>query len=338
MVDVTNQGSQYIIVPQGCLSFDGSDDYVTATSDYLTVANSYTASVTFRYRGTGSADKVYWTLFAKNDTGSGYDDNYHMWVASSSTDLFARMGSGTAGGINLDTNTAVGDGKWHTGTVVYNHSTKDFRLYVDGVSKVNKTVGANYTPSTDTTHEFRLGEWKAYNNHFNGDVCEFVFWSGTALNSNEVNQVYNGNIPTTPTVHYKFLDREDNTLTDDKDIIDGTIQGAIWYERKLQCWNTRWDEGNWNVTLETFLDARDRNYIFRNVTPGAIRELYNILGTPKYIDTTYTSSNTLIFEPISNYGLSSLRQRRTIGVKSISDTFIIHDKFGIKVEGMRLDI
>jgi len=337
-MEVREKGSQYIIVPQGCLSFDGSDDYVTATSDYLTVANSYTASVTFRYRGTGSADKVYWTLFAKNDTGSGYDDNYHIWVASSSTDLFARMGSGTAGGISLDTNTAVGDGKWHTGTVVYNHSTKDFRLYVDGVSKVNKTVGANYTPATDTTHEFRLGEWKAYNNHFNGDICEFVFWSGTAFDSSEVNRIYNGITPTTPTVHYKFLDRENTTLTDSVNGIDGNIEGATWYERKIRCWNSRWDEDNYNVIMETFVDACDRNFLFRNVTPGAYRELYKILGKPTFIDTTYSSGNTLILEPIYGYGLSSLREKRTVAVRNISDTFVTPNKFGIKVEGIRLDI
>ena len=106
----------------------------------------------------------------------------------------------------------------------------------------------------------------------------------------------------------------------------------------VECWCSRWDEGNWDVTIETFLGSSNRNNIFANVTPGAVRELYNILGTPNYIDTTYSSGNTLILEPQHGYGLSSLREKRTIGVKNISDTFLNPNYFGCKIEGMRLDI
>ena len=105
----------------------------------------------------------------------------------------------------------------------------------------------------------------------------------------------------------------------------------------IDCWCTRWDEDNWGVTFETFLGSGARNFLFDNVTPQAVIELYNILGTPTNIDLTFESGNTLIVEPISNYGLSSLRQKRTIGVKNISDTFINKNYFGIKVEGLRLD-
>jgi len=100
----------------------------------------------------------------------------------------------------------------------------------------------------------------------------------------------------------------------------------------------RWDEGNWNLTVETFLPSGARDSIFANVTPGAVSELYNILGTPKYIDTTYSSGNTLILEPQGGYGLSSLREKRMIGVKNISDTFINREYFNVKIEGIRLDI
>lgn len=105
----------------------------------------------------------------------------------------------------------------------------------------------------------------------------------------------------------------------------------------IDCWCTRWQEGNWDVTIETFMKSGARDHLFDNLVPGAVRESYNILGTPTYKDTTYTSSNTLILEPIHGYGLSSVRERRIIAVKRISDKFINYNYFGIKVEGNRLD-
>jgi hypothetical protein len=55
------------------------------------------------------------------------------------------------------------------------------------------------------------------------------------------------------------------------------------------------------------------------------------------MDTTYTSSNTLIFEPISGYGISSLREKRTIAIKNIQDSFLNRYIFELKMDGVRLD-
>ena len=79
--------------------------------------------------------------------------------------------------------------------------------------------------------------------------------------------------------------------------------------------------------------------MFSHIVPGAVKELYNILGTPKYIDSTFSSGNTLILEPQHDYGISSIREKRTIGVKNITDWIIPHtNKIGVKIEGIRLDI
>ena len=99
----------------------------------------------------------------------------------------------------------------------------------------------------------------------------------------------------------------------------------------------RWDEGDWNVVIETFLDSSNRDTLFGNVVPGAVTEMYNILGTPKYWDTTYSSGNTLILEPQHSYGVSSLREKRIVAVKSITDTFINRNYFHVKIECLRLD-
>ena len=106
----------------------------------------------------------------------------------------------------------------------------------------------------------------------------------------------------------------------------------------FEAWCTRWDEGNYDVVIETFLESSNRNTLFAHVTPGSIRDLMenNPIGLHYFIDTTYKSGNTLIFEPIHNYGLSSLRESRMIGIKSVQDTFLTPDKFHVKIEGVRL--
>lgn len=112
------------------------------------------------------------------------------------------------------------------------------------------------------------------------------------------------------------------------------ISGCNCY---IRTWCTRWDEGNWDVTLETFMGSSARNNLFASTTPGAVRELYNILGTPKFIDTTWQGENTLTITPIHGFGISSLREERMIAVKNISDDFLTKNKFHIKIEGRRLD-
>ena len=101
----------------------------------------------------------------------------------------------------------------------------------------------------------------------------------------------------------------------------------------VDCWCTRWDESNYDMTFETYLNKTDRDKLYNNVRPGAVRELYKVLGKPTFIDSTYASANSLIFEPTDGWGVSGVREKRIIGVKTISDTFINKDYFNVKVEG-----
>ena len=105
----------------------------------------------------------------------------------------------------------------------------------------------------------------------------------------------------------------------------------------VDCAVTRWQENNDSLVIETFLSSSNRGKLFHNVVPGAVRELYSILGVKKFIDTTYASSNTYRVTPNYQYGLSGLRQERIIAVKNISDTFINKDVFNVKIEGIMLD-
>jgi len=115
--------------------------------------------------------------------------------------------------------------------------------------------------------------------------------------------------------------------------------GTTYPTNYIDCWCDRWDEGDYDVVLETFLPSGDRNILFSHVVPGAISDLMgkSPLGLHYWIDTTYsTSANTLIIEPLHPYGLSSIRETRKIGVKNVSDTFLNNNLFKIKIEGIRL--
>ena len=103
----------------------------------------------------------------------------------------------------------------------------------------------------------------------------------------------------------------------------------------IDCWCTRWDEENYNVTIETFLGSANRNLLCQNITPGIIRELTNILGLPWVLDGTFRRQNTLYLQPVSSYGLSSVRRGREVVVKNYSDTVITPNYFSCKLECVR---
>lgn len=67
----------------------------------------------------------------------------------------------------------------------------------------------------------------------------------------------------------------------------------------IDCWCSRWDVSNYSVTIETWLKKEDLNLIQNNIKPGAIGELYVILGRPRYYDSTWQEQNTLRIRPVN---------------------------------------
>ena len=99
-------------------------------------------------------------------------------------------------------------------------------------------------------------------------------------------------------------------------------------------WCTRWDEDNWRIIIEAIADKTTRDNIRNNIVPGAVAELYNILGKPQFVDTTYSSGNTITLLP--KRMLSNLRDEVTVAVKSYSETMLRWDMFRIKLECVKL--
>jgi len=101
----------------------------------------------------------------------------------------------------------------------------------------------------------------------------------------------------------------------------------------IECPCVRWDTSDYSITIETILDKTDRNTLFTHITPGAVSELYNILGKPFYVDKTFEGNNTIRLAPISGTSLYEIRSEKIIYVKNYSETDIDPNWLHIKIEG-----
>ena len=91
----------------------------------------------------------------------------------------------------------------------------------------------------------------------------------------------------------------------------------------IDCKCSRWDVQNFSIIVETWLTKSQVQTLLDNITPGAVDELYKILGKPHHYDSTWQSENTLKFLPApssNDMGGSTLKKMRntTIGyVKNV---------------------
>jgi len=323
-MSLTNYGSIYIKVPQRAFKFNSTSIDFKENLDQM---NYKYGTFAVWAKPSGSAC---WIM------GNGAQFRIQAGASTAST-FWIKDKDGNSDDVSGGPNTL--DTGWHHFVGVYEGDGGDMFLYIDGVEVATKSPGL--TDMDDGSNNFTIGEqYKGGNSFFSGSICEVRIYSGNALTADEVKQLYNGiNLTTNLHLHWKFDEQEGTYIEDEIYGITGNAVGtADWTYRDIRCWNSRWDESNYTITIEAIMDACDRNYLYNNVVPGAVREQYKILGQPTFIDTTYSSGNTLTIEPISGYGISSLRQTRRIGVKSISDSFLNKDIFDVKIEGVRLDV
>jgi hypothetical protein len=77
---------------------------------------------------------------------------------------------------------------------------------------------------------------------------------------------------------------------------------SIYYDSEpytfIDCRCSRWDSDNYQIILETWLKKSDLQLLIDNTTPGAVSELYNVLGKPFHYDKTWTADNTLRIVPV----------------------------------------
>lgn len=86
-------------------------------------------------------------------------------------------------------------------------------------------------------------------------------------------------------------------MASDKDlyIFYGSLEGDDY----IQCYCSQWDSSNYSVVLRTWLTKGEVTTLRDNLVPGAVGELYQILGKPTYYDKTWEGGNTLRLVPNS---------------------------------------
>ena len=236
------------------------------------------------------------------------------------------------GAIGYNSNTILGD-SWTYIAHVIDYSSNKLYQYTNGA--LVKTHNIDIAGDRYSSYSISIGGVKSE---------EINFWGGHKGDLDEIrvsiaprpkNWIYT----TYLNLFYpqSFIDAKSYQTLETSGIYGaGSVKLIYSGSSYFMFYPTRWDEDNWSVVVETFLSDVHRDLLFANVVPGAVRELYNYLGLPIFIDTTFNSGNTLTIVPISP-SISGLRKTRRIAVKSISDTFINPSTYKVKIEGLRLD-
>jgi len=119
---------------------------------------------------------------------------------------------------------------------------------------------------------------------------------------------------------------------------------AIYYgnmgsEDFLDCRCSRYDISNYDIIVETWLKKSNLQTLLNNVKPGAVKELYTILGKPFYYDSTWSSENTLKILPtpssahMNESALKYMRNEKLIYVSNITTHPVNENWTEIKIEG-----
>ncbi|MBE3094408.1 MAG: hypothetical protein IMZ52_05205 [Actinobacteria bacterium] len=176
--------------------------------------------------------------------------------------------------------------------------------------------------------------------------------------------------------HYKFPYWFANAGTEGDNGVAGINFSQIWKFTKdlviyygtrdketnqyVEGWCTRWDVQDYDVIVSTFLSKADLQILKEHIRPGAVKELYKILGKPKFYDSSWQGFNTLLLVPnihkkwnvFAGYdedekikpesSLNKMRNEKTVFVKNITenpmgaDTNFINIKLDCCISGGNL--
>jgi len=116
----------------------------------------------------------------------------------------------------------------------------------------------------------------------------------------------------------------------------------------ISCWCSRWDTQKYSLILETWLTKSEAQTLRNNIRPGAVDELYQVLGKPVYYDRSWQGKNTLRIVPnkykrrmgsqpdegdLIKSSLPSMRKERVIYVKTYSEHPLKNNLIEVKLEG-----
>jgi len=215
------------------LQLNGIDASVNipASNSLNSLTGSFSVEMWFKYGGSGTAGKSYWTLVNKNATDQSSNDTFHIWVGSNGC-LSACVGNGLAY-YQLDSNTSVNDGAYHLVDLVYDDVAKGYTLYLDGAIKATRlNLGSTWIVARNTD-PVTLGYWQGYANYFNGTIDGVQILS-CPLSQAEVTARLSNNLPvvtvTSPTCQSAYMAPTSIPLLATATDSDGLIKKVAFYQ------------------------------------------------------------------------------------------------------------
>jgi len=172
---------------QYSVSFDGTDDYLTANESNLATSGDCTISLWFNSASLPGSS-AYDYMFSLTDArATGKDRAIGIRGTGSDAQIVANT---YASGWNLPfTNTSISASTWYHVAVVFTSGSA--QVYFNGVDKGSKSVATNTIAYTQTVIGSML---YSSANQFNGKIDEVsVFHS--ALSSTNITSIYNSGVP-----------------------------------------------------------------------------------------------------------------------------------------------
>ena len=256
-------------------SFDGVSSNISINNSATFSFTSYTISLWFKYNGAGTAGKSIWSLISKNSNGNGFDDQFHIWVASVDKTTGGRVGNGS-NEFYVAAMPAVDNGTWHQSSLVFDNPNDLVKLYLDGV--LISSV-ANTSNPFNNSSPIKIGFWEAFSNFFNGVIDEVKIYN-TALTAAQVQSEYNAsNIGLIN--YYPFSGNANDAVG----TLNGTVNGATLT-------TDRFGSANSAYSFDGVNDFIGLNESFNGFTQLTVSAWYKVTGTSSDFQAIVSSDNS----------------------------------------------
>ena len=284
-----------------CLTFDGTDDYVSIPHNAALNFPNFTFEAWINLSSTSGG----LTILSKGDGTDGSTTNYIFNVGAGSSN--ARLGL-FAGGSWYSVNTSLTTGKWYHAAVTVSGTTVTF--YLNGISDGIATLsGAIYTGGT---YAMKIGEQGSTCscNRMNGKLDEIRTWN-TARTSTEIKlNLINRNLSNSAAglvAYYRFnegsLTNAANACTNTTGI-DGTLtNGPVWAASPVQfATNTLHFNGSSNyIQLNNRISIGSSNFTLEawvNPSSTAAGMIYaqDVCGDAEHQYRLYTVNTRVYFD------------------------------------------
>lgn len=201
------------------MSFDGTDDYLTASHN--TNLNTLPLTVELWTKGanpTGTAPMV--SKYANS--------SFNGWALNMTTGGLVQgfyFNSGANFSYDVRSNSAITDGNWHH--VAYILDNTGSYLYIDGV--LNQSTGWTGTPTAATTTQaLQFGQMTGYSGIYNGQMEEVRIWN-VALTQSQIRENMHLTLSggESGLVGYWQFNEESGDAIDVVNGNNGTLQGGV---------------------------------------------------------------------------------------------------------------